>query len=397
MRLPVILLLSTITWQCSAQELLGLVAGWKMDNTCQLADILSDAPVNGVMVDVTPVTNRDNVPQSALAFNQNTSYITFGAVDKLKIAGDKSISFWIKPTLTGSTRTGSVFTYGNAINIRYTEQSSQAALNIIFGNTSFLQPVLTANQWQFVTITFQQNFNSTKSKMIYYVDGALISQSIQNKSTHDFDKAIALIGPIDQNTLTNGFRGSLDDIKIFNRVLTDAEVQNLALPVTLEYFKARKMQRNVQLTWKSSVEDNVSHFQVERSGDGFRFDNMLRVEAGKYMYSVLDENFQEGTNWYRLKIIDRDGKSTYSNVIRIAVDDAVDHQIATYPNPASAKIYLVGNSTFNNVTILNSAGRIMKPVRLVSNIIDISHLPPGVYYLRCSDGDKTLSSKFIKQ
>lgn len=396
MKLFIALLFIAAAWPCRAQELLGLVAGWKMDNTCELSDILNDAPVNGVMVDVSSVANRENVPQSALAFNQNTSYITFGAVEKLKIAGDKSISFWVKPTLTGSTRTGSIFTYGDAINIRYTEQSSQASLNIIFGNTSFLQPVLTANQWQLVTITFEKDFNSTKSKVIYYVDGVLVSQALQNKSSHDFDKTIALIGPINQNTLTNGFRGSLDDLKIFDRVLTSAEVQNLALPVTLEYFKAKKMQRSVQLTWKSSVEDNVSHFQVERSEDGLHFNNMLRVEAGKYMYSVLDNAFKTGVTWYRLKIYDRDGKSNISNAIRISAADAADGEVSVYPNPAVNKIYLIGNSTYSNVVILNSSGKRIN-ARIVSNFIDIGNLPSGLYYVTCSDGERRLSSKFIKQ
>ena len=104
-----------------------------MDSNCELIDVTESSQANGVLVDVILTGNRDNVAQSALEFNLNTSYITFGAVGKLKLTDDKSISFWIKPVLTGSTHTGSIFKYGTGIIIRYQEQSSVPKLNIIFG------------------------------------------------------------------------------------------------------------------------------------------------------------------------------------------------------------------------------------------------------------------------
>ena len=138
-----------------------------MDSNCELIDVTESSQANGVLVDVILTGNRDNVTQSALEFNLNTSYITFGVVDKLKLTDDKSISFWIKPVLTGSTHTGSIFNFGTGIIIRYQEQSSVPKLNIIFGNTSYLQPNLIANQWQLVTITLKRlQFNKIESGLL---------------------------------------------------------------------------------------------------------------------------------------------------------------------------------------------------------------------------------------
>ena len=393
-----LLLMLFISGTISAQELLGLVGGWKMDSNCELIDVTESSQANGVLVDVILTGNRDNVEQSALEFNLNTSYITFGVVDKLKLTDDKSISFWIKPVLTGSTHTGSIFNFGTGIIIRYQEQSSVPKLNIIFGNTSYLQPNLIANQWQLVTITFRKDFNSTKSKVVYYVDGIKTTEAEQDKSAHDFNNAIALIGPMDQFTLTNGFRGSLDDLKIYDRTLTDAEVQNLALPVTLEFFRARKVKEMIELSWKSQTEDNVSYFEVQKSNDGIAFQKISHVPAGKYNYIAYDAADNSSIIWYRLRITDRDGKTSYSNIVKVNVNNQELQMIKLYPNPGFKSIHLIGASGYGSITIINNAGMTVQQKQLAANnMVDISGLLPGFYHIIFYDGNKRRTSKFIKR
>ncbi|RYF93109.1 MAG: T9SS type A sorting domain-containing protein [Chitinophagaceae bacterium] len=391
-----LLLLFAIARPSSAQELLGFVSGWKMDSDCQLIDIATSSPVNGALIDVSLTDNRDNKPQTALSFGQSTSYATLGVVNKLKLGGDKSISFWIKPVPTGSNHIGSIFNYGPGFNIRYQETGANVRLVLIFGNTTYQQANLVANQWQFVTITFQKDFNGTRSKAFYYVDGALVSELDQNKSTATFNNVIALIGPQDQNTLTNGFRGSLDHLRIYDRTLTSAEVQNLGLPVTLEYFRGKMSGETVELSWKTQLEENVSHFELERSNDGVVFGKIGRIEAGKYQYLALD-NPVIGMQWYRLKIVDMDGKISYSNIIRISSEDDQQGNFRLYPNPGVDKIQIMGSSAYGKITILNNAGNVVKQKQLsANNTISISDLPAGLYYLIFFDGSKRMSSKFTK-
>ncbi len=398
MKCLLLFLMLFISRTISAQELLGLVGGWKMDSNCELIDVTESSQANGVLVDVILAGNRDNVSQSALAFNLNTSYITFGSVSKLKLAEDKSISFWIKPVITGSTHTGSIFLYGTGIIIRYQEQSSVPKLNIIFGNTSYLQPNLIANQWQLITITFRKDFSSTKSKIVYYVDGIKTSEAEHDKSAHDFNNAIALIGPADQFTLTNGFRGSLDDLKIYDRTLTDAEVQNLALPVTLEYFRARKVNDVIELNWKSQTEENVSYFEVQKSNDGIAFQKITQIPAGKYNYMAYDLAGNSSIIWYRLKITDKDGKTSYSNIVKVNANNQELQTMKLYPNPGFKSIHLIGASGYGSITIINNAGMTLQQKRLsANNMVDISGLLPGFYHIVFYDGNKRMTSKFIKQ
>lgn len=66
--------------------------------------------------------------------------------------------------------------------------------------------------------------------------------------------------------------GSLDELRIYNRALTPAEVlalsQTSALPVQLTSFTATKNNTGVLINWQTQYEQNSSHFNVQRSTDG---------------------------------------------------------------------------------------------------------------------------------
>jgi hypothetical protein len=389
-----------ITRSLCAQDASGLVGQWKMDGSCALNDEVTASSSNGVLNDVSTGPNKDNTPNTALAFNLNTSYITLGTVEKLKLANDKTISFRIKPVLTGTTRTGSIFVYGTGIIIRYQEQSSLAKLNVIFGNTSFMQVNLQQGQWQLVTITFKKDFSSTKSKAIVYVDGAQVAEAQQNKTAHDFNNSIALIGPADQSTLTNGFRGSLDDLRIYNRALTSEEILNTVLPVRLQFFKGKKLKQSVELTWRTDLEENVSHFDLQKSVDGISFREIGKIDPGKYNYLAYDmERVLSRYTWYRLRIVDLDGKIAFSNVVKVSLDgEDGGESPRLFPNPVADHIYVAGFSGNSTVTIVSGSGAVVHQGQLVQGqAINVSGLAPGLYYVTVSDGKKQMATKFIRR
>ncbi len=380
------------------QELSGLIIKYKMNNACELVDEMSESPINGVLNDVVTAPDRNNVENTALAFDVNTSYITLGVVEKLKLTGDHSFSFWIKPTITGTNRTGSIFTYGNAIVIGYLEQSSVPKLNLRFSNTQY-QMVDLKNQWQTVTVTFEKNYSSTKSRASVYIDGLLVNENEQDKSTGDFSNAIALMGPVNQTTLTNGFQGSLDDMRIYNRALTVQEVLNAVLPVKLEFFNAKRNKSTIELSWKTSIEQNFSHFNIQKSVNSIQFAGIKKVDGGKNNYLVYDAASRDTDVWYRLEMVDNDDKKEYSNIVRIRRDTTPQPTtISVFPNPATKTIYFRGLSPNNTVNIINATGTLVKQKRAV-NYVDIGDIAPGLYYIVIYDqyGNRQLVSKFIKR
>jgi hypothetical protein len=380
-----------------AQEPEGLILKFKMDGSCELTDETA-FPAGGVLVDVTATTDVHNHPNAAFNFTLSSSYITLGVVDKLKLAGDKTITFWIKPTLAGN-RTGSVFIYGNGIVIGYQEASSVSRLNVSFGGTQYMQVPLTANEWHAVTITFEKNYTAANSRAIAYIDGVQVQQAERAKSEQTFTNALALMGPATQTwPIVNGFRGSLDGFKVYNRALSAAEVSNAILPAKLEFIKAKRIDDVVELHWKTSLEDNVSHFDVQKSSDGINFQTIGKVNAGKYDYLFYETNNSNGETWYRLQTVDRDGKTEFSRIVKVGPATETS-SIRIFPNPATTELNFSGILNNYTVTIVSPAGTILKQQQPRDNKVFLTGLRPGLYYVIIYDnnGNKKLISKFIKR
>jgi len=398
MRYFLLPLLLAVIQTADGQDLPGLIVKYRMDNSCELVDEIPDSPVYGVLNDISPAPDRGNSANAALAFNVNTSYINLGVVDKLKLAGDKSFSFLIKPTITGATRTGAIFSYGNAIVIGYLEQSSIPKLSLKFGNTQY-QVVNLQTQWQKITVTFVKDYSSTKSKASVYINGILLSENEQNKSAQNFTDVIALIGPVSQTALTNGFRGTLDNMRFYDRALSAVEILNAALPVNLESFTARRTKGTIELSWKTSTEESFSHFGLQRSLNGVQFQTIKKIDAGKNIYINYDATPPDTDVWYRLEMVDRDENKILSKIIKVGQRNmTVVPTITVFPNPAGEALYFEGITSNHTVNIISANGLLIKQKRTV-NKIDISEIPPGLYYIVIYDehGNKKLVSKFIKR
>lgn len=97
-------------------------------------------------------------------------------------------------------------------------------------------------------------------------------------------------------------------------------------PVTLTSFTARHKGNGVTIDWSTSQELNNNYFQVERSADGSANWSVIAtvIGAGNSQvannYNSYDASPLSGTNYYRLKQVDNDGKYTYSNTVAVKID-----------------------------------------------------------------------------
>jgi hypothetical protein len=131
----------------------------------------------------------------------------------------------------------------------------------------------------------------------------------------------------------------------------------VALPITFISFEAELQNNEVLLTWKSAVELNVKHYEVEKSTNGFIFNSLLtKVAIGNSLetteYRDIDPNPSDGNNYYRLFEIDLDGTKTYLKTISIHYESDND-QFIVFPNPASI-------SNTSTINISNKNGEIQK-------------------------------------
>jgi len=136
------------------------------------------------------------------------------------------------------------------------------------------------------------------------------------------------------------------------------------LPVELLFFSAKANdQRQVELMWETGGEYNNDYFVVQRSGDGETFNDVVRVERQGIdtesitTYEALDTKPLDGTSYYRLKQVDKDGTTTYSDLQPVFIDSNYVSKMKVYPNPAVFDINLVFNSEKNYEAVIRIIGK----------------------------------------
>ncbi|MFZ1799330.1 MAG: T9SS type A sorting domain-containing protein, partial [Chitinophagaceae bacterium] len=175
----------------------------------------------------------------------------------------------------------------------------------------------------------------------------------------------------------------------------------LVLPLNLLRFDAFKNKTNVQLSWKTTNEINTSYFMLQRSTNGTTFNNIGKVEAvntsGNNEYSFTDESPVNGINYYRLQMVDIDGKTTYSFIIKIVFGNTSELQV--FPNPAKNIITVNGLQSKGTLKIIATDGKLIKQITItgISLQIDMSKLAKGMYILQYYNEVKTDQVKIIKQ
>lgn len=187
----------------------------------------------------------------------------------------------------------------------------------------------------------------------------------------------------------------------------------IVLPVQLSLFEA-EYEPNlhlVDLTWVTQTEENMSHYQVERSIDGEHYEIINRVKAignsnMETQYFAIDEDPFSGVNYYRLNQIDFDGTSRYSEIRAVNVLDDRYDILTVFPNPTSGMTEVIFNSYSKEegiLTLTDATGKLIAqeniPVVKGGNRLDLNMFEQdaGIYILSIVTKHKTHRAKLIKE
>ncbi|MEO9004853.1 MAG: T9SS type A sorting domain-containing protein [Ginsengibacter sp.] len=219
------------------------------------------------------------------------------------------------------------------------------------------------------------------------------------------DAAYAIQQTTDGGYIVAGFSLSNDGDVDGNHRIADywvVKLESSALPISLLSFDGVKNNSIIQLSWQTTNEINTSHFIVMHSVNGLNFNSTARVEArntsGNNNYFLTDARPIDGVNFYRLQMIDIDGKTTYSPIIKIVF--AGTNELKVFPNPAKNSITLSGLQDKGTIKIIAADGRVVKQLSAKAGgmMVDISLLANGIYTLQYNNNETiTEQIKIIKQ
>ncbi|MEO6731797.1 MAG: CHRD domain-containing protein [Ferruginibacter sp.] len=190
-----------------------------------------------------------------------------------------------------------------------------------------------------------------------------------------------------------------------------AQLGDFVLPVKLKNFNGFKDQNKIVLVWETEAELNFSNYEIEQqdmktmqwiskasipaanSGSistSYRQNDVPLPGSGEYVY-------------YRLKIIDKDGKFSYSRVIRINnLQSKALLVLSTNPIlNGEVRFTITGLAMDRQVvaSVIDFEGRVVsrKTVSAIANnSISVKQLSAGMYKLVVKTGDATLQQTFIR-
>ncbi len=182
-----------------------------------------------------------------------------------------------------------------------------------------------------------------------------------------------------------------------------------SLPVELLRFNAVQDNDEVYLEWATVSEINFSHFVVERSLDGIEYKNITQVSSigdseHQNVYATKDWSPYYGTNFYRLKMVDRDGSFEYSNIEVVRFE--VAPVLLIYPNPVRDMLQLQGVDLIDNkarLEVFTSEGQLLFKGDVVFNngtlmitADEVNIRRTGAYMIRVTIGDNIQNIKLMK-
>lgn len=178
------------------------------------------------------------------------------------------------------------------------------------------------------------------------------------------------------------------------------------LPVTITYFDATVNNKKVVSRWQTATEQNSSHFELWRSRNRTQFDSIARIEAAGNSSVLLQYSFTDivpypHDSYYRLKIVDRDGRYQWSSIARVTIDDGTN--IFLYPDPASDNIFISSSKDFLNgkpkAKVYDAKGQLIGVFLINATIqpYNISRLAAGSYRILIVSQNQTQILSFIKK
>lgn len=175
-----------------------------------------------------------------------------------------------------------------------------------------------------------------------------------------------------------------------------------ALPVLLRSFSANNEGQRNRIRWQSSMEANLSHYELERSPDGNQFTPFSRTNANNRAsdYVAFDNQPYAGLTYYRLKTVDEDGSFNYSKTV-LARSKTSGFTITAFPNPVSELLTVQVAGAARNATLqlTDVAGRVLAQTKVVDGAASfaVGALAQGIYFLRYADGVRVETIKVHKK
>lgn len=178
----------------------------------------------------------------------------------------------------------------------------------------------------------------------------------------------------------------------------------ILLPVTLSSFNQITEGGKVKLEWQTQSESNSKEFIIERSYNGTDFTRIGSVPAAGNSTTARNYHFTDNKpallNHYRLKMVDLDGKATYSKILFVRVADGSALQLDNTIVQETLRFTISNDINGASVHVYDITGRqlIQQTNNSGTHQLNIGNWPAGKYIIRMYTKEgQAFHQTFIKQ
>lgn len=167
---------------------------------------------------------------------------------------------------------------------------------------------------------------------IRFIPGSMVAYG--NDGNHYNDSINSPPNTAVGQTIADAIHYASDHIPVFASFSFDTP-----LPVELVSFSGVRTSAGIKLLWKTATEINNYGFDIERSSNSSEWITVGFIEGhnnsnSPRYYEYIDKTKEAGKLYYRLKQIDNDGTTEYSNTIEIRESIPSGFNLdQNYPNP----------------------------------------------------------------
>jgi hypothetical protein len=281
--------------------------------------------------------------------------------------------------------------------------SGAALTSEIVDRTWEIEPIPSSGHGVNANITLR--WNSAEERTNFFPTGAYVRRNVggvgqnwQNLTSGGYTNLGGGVQEITANGVSN-----FSKFAVFSQLTP--------LPLSLLDFVGYNINDKGELYWRTANELNVSHFEVEKSVDGYKFEVIGNVAArggsAINQYRLTDDKLVQDS-YYRLRIVDFDGSVEYSHVVVIKAGKTRAGHFSLYPNPVHGNVTIgydgalqttdvlqVRMFTVHGVELLNSNGNIQS----VNNELNrrLANVSQGMYLIHIRLNGQLHKFKLVKE
>jgi beta-glucanase (GH16 family) len=283
----------------------------------------------------------------------------------------------------------------------------------IYTNLNFCGIEFTANVINATTMTgfhidvWNANSTTFKVKLVDFGANGIYQGTPNDDTEHELTFTPALKSWVSYDIPLANFTGMTARAHLAQLILVGSNskiyVDNIyfyntpSIPVELTDFKAKLLNNTTVLTWNTASERNNKAFDIERSNNGTAFQTIGSVKGNgttiaPHDYTFTDESPVNGVNYYRLKQVDNDGKTTQSKVVSVVLskNGFVLHNTLVH----DVLNVTVSDDEMGPLSIFNVSGQLMLKTTIKGNQqLNLSALASGMYIVRTATG---AALRFVK-